>query len=107
MKMIFGFVGILIVLAIVASLAKTQLKLFSGGAESATRVMDANSDVDAAAKAALDSAARGGRLDTFPGAVPSERLNVQQQSTDIQNQVRDRVNQNLQKGVERSDSAQP
>ena len=68
--------------------------------------MDANADVDAAAKAARDTSSRGGRMDVFPGAVPSEGLNVQQQSINIQGQVRDRVNQNLQKGVDRSNNAQ-
>lgn len=103
MKAIFGFVGILIVLAIVGSLAKTQLALFSGSSQSATRVMDASAgDVDAAAKAARDPAARSGRMDAFPGAVAAEPLNVQQQSVNIQSQVRDRVNQNLQQGADRS-----
>ena len=105
MKMIFGFVGILLVLAIISSLGKTQLQLFSGGTQSATRVMDANADVDAAAKQARSVGDRGGRMDVFPGAVPSEGLNVQQQSINIQGQVRDRVNQNLQKGVDRSNNS--
>lgn len=102
MKAIFGFLGILIVLAIVGSLAKTQLTLFSGSTQSATRVMDANVDVDAAAKAARDPGSRTGRMDPFPGAVAAEPLNVQQQSINVQTQVRDRVNQNLQKGADRS-----
>lgn len=103
MRAIFGFLGILVVLAIVGSLAKTQLKLFSGSSQSATRVMDASTgDVDAAARAARDPAARSGRMDPFPGAVAGEPLNVQQQSINIQGQVRDRLNQSLQKGADRS-----
>jgi hypothetical protein len=98
MRMIFGFVGILIVLAIVASLAKTPFALFSGSSPSATRAMDAGGDVDAAGTA-RNAATPAGRSD---GA-----LDLQRQSIDLQNQVRERVNQNLQKGVDRSaDAAQ-
>jgi hypothetical protein len=108
LRAIFAFVGILIVVAIVGQLGKTQMQLFSGSSQSATRVMntDPNADVDAAAKAARDPATRGGRMDVFPGAAPAEPLNVQQQSINIQNQVRDRVQQNLQQGVQRSNNAQ-
>ena len=105
MKLIFGFIGVLVVLAILNSLSKTQLSLFSGSTQSATRVMDAGADVDGAAKAARDPTTRGGRMDVFPGAVPAEPLNVQQQSINVQNQVRDRVQQNLQQGVDRSNNS--
>jgi len=107
MKILFGFIGILIVLAIIGNLSKTQLRLFSSSTESATRVMNPGADVDAAAEAARDPATRGGRMDAFPGAVPAEPLNVQQQSINIQSQVRDQVNRNLQKGADRSANASP
>jgi hypothetical protein len=107
MKILFGLIGILIVLAIIGSLGKTQLRLFSGSSQSATRVMNPGTDVDAAAKAARDPAMRGGRMDAFPGAAPAEPLNVQQQSINIQSQVRDQVNRNLQQGADRSANSSP
>lgn len=106
MKIIFGFVGILLVLAIIGSLTKTQLQLLTGATQSATRVMDPNADPDAAAKRARDPAERGGRLDVFPGAVAADPMSIQQQTSNVKNDVRDRVNQNLQKGADRSNNAQ-
>ena len=94
MKMIFGFVGILVVLAIVASLAKTQLKLAQrvvavGGAASWTPAMAITMP---RRRPRVTRHARAAHRTRLSGAMAAERLNVQQQSIRIQNQVREAVN---------------
>lgn len=74
----FGLVGLLVVIAIVASLGRTQLKAVQGSAESASRATGT--------------------------AVPPPAETIPQQSTNLQNQVRDRVTKTLQQGADRAAS---
>lgn len=78
MKIVFGLVGLLIVLAIVASLGRSQL---------------------AAVQAPAASAARTGGLPP-----PDAAANVREQSQQRQQQVREQVTRALQQGADRAAS---
>jgi hypothetical protein len=110
-RAIFGVLGLLIVLAIVGSLAKNQLAALgqigsSRTAKSQTPGAEPGRDTAAAGDAAM-KAVGGARLQAFPGANAAEPLDAQAQIKGIQNDMRDRANQALQQGVERSNRAQP
>jgi hypothetical protein len=114
MRIIFGVMTLLIALAIVGTLAKKQLQALGQMGKTETRV-----PADPAAKAVTDAVmgrardgaatvavpgAMGGMADAAPAIVEGS-VAVQAQS--IQNNVRDATNAALQKGVERSNGAQP
>ena len=104
MRAIFGVLSLLIVLAIVGSLAKKNLQAFSGGGGVAARQVDAASQ--AAALAA--EPARDGRVVAVPGGMPGAMasdvggLTVPQQSKALQDKIRDDTARALQQGAERT-----
>ncbi|MEO8079837.1 MAG: hypothetical protein ABI641_04850 [Caldimonas sp.] len=107
MKYVFGLLSLVVVLAIVSSLMKTQLHALNGS--SVTRASAA------AAAAAQDEPRAGGDRDgatyAIPGGVPgavagvSNALTVPQHSQNLQQLARDRTTQALQKGMARNAGA--
>ena len=82
LRIVFSVLGLLIVLAIVGSIAKNQLK--------AINTLPSPAAVSAAQGVAPEPAGgeRGGRLDAFPGAAAADpSLTVPQQAQNIQQQV--------------------
>ena len=114
MRMIFGVMSLLIVLAIVGTLAKKQLQALGQMGNTSTRTPTdpaAKAVTDAVMGRARDGAAtvavpggRGGMAGASPAIVEGT---VPMQAQAIQNNVRDATNAALQKGVERSNAAQP
>lgn len=105
MRMIFGVLGLLVVLAIVGSVAKKQLQAVKAIPSS---LPAATSTVTTDGGAAAPSGDRAGRLDAFPGAVAADpnAMTVPQQSQNLQNQVKQDVNRALQQGAARGDGGQ-
>jgi hypothetical protein len=114
MRIIFGVMSLLIVLAIVGTLGKKQLQAISQMGATATRT-----PTDPAAKAVTDAVmgrardgaatvavpgAMGGFADATPAGVEGT---VVIQAQTIQNNVRNATNAALQKGADRSNGAQP
>ena len=93
MRLVFGVLGLLIVLAIVGSLAKKQLQ--------AVRAIPSSLPSTSAAPAPARDGEPGSRLDRFPGAVAADPggLTVPQQSQNLQQQIRQDVQQSLQQGA--------
>ena len=113
MKAIFGFVSLLIALAIVASLAKKQLQAVGAGGSRSS--ISARSDEAASAAAAM--AASPGDRDrsalAVPGGMPGAAAadpnsgSVPQQAQNIENKVRDDTVRALQQGTQRNERADP
>ena len=114
MRMIFGVMSLLIALAIVGTLGKKQLQALGQIGSTSTRA-----PTDPAAKAVTDAVmgrardgaatvavpgAMGGMADASPAIVEGT---VPMQVQSIQNNVRNATNAALQKGVDRSNGAQP
>ncbi|MES2960489.1 MAG: hypothetical protein V4792_20040 [Pseudomonadota bacterium] len=114
MRVIFGVMSLLIVLAIVGTLYKKQLQAIGQMGNTETRT-----PTDPAAKAVTDAVmgrarggaatvsvpgAMGGMADATPAIVEGS---VAIQAQTIQNNVRNATNAALQKGVERNQGAQP
>jgi hypothetical protein len=114
MRIIFGVMSLLIVLAIVGTLAKKQLHALGQIGTTTTR-----SPTDPAAKAVTDAVmgrardgaatvavpgAMGGFADAAPAVVEGT---VPMQAQAIQNNVRNATNAALQRGVDRNNKAQP
>ena len=103
MRIIFGALSLLLVLAIVGSLAKKQLQALNGGV--ATRMSTAASEarVDLPPPGSRDGATIG-----IPGGMPGATaadpgdLTVPQQSRNIQQQFRDSAARALQQGADRN-----
>jgi hypothetical protein len=103
MRIVFGVLSLLLVLAIVGSLAKTQLHALGIGGTT-TRM-------STAASAAGVEPLRGSRDDAklplaggVPGATAADgdNLTVREQSRNIQQQFRDDTARALQQGVDRN-----
>jgi len=114
MRMIFGLMSLVIVLAIVGTLAKKQLQALGQIGTTTTRAPtdnDAKAVTDAVMGRARDGAATvsvPGDMGGMAGAAPAVvEGTVPMQARAIQNNVRDATNAALQKGVERSNGAQP
>jgi len=111
LKVIFGFLGLLVVLAIVSSLAKTQLGAIGQIGQTTTRVLGpTGSDGSAAGGSAGSVAGKavgGARLDGFAATAGAEMPTAQQQIQGVQQSVRDRTADALQQGVQRNQRAQP
>ena len=114
MRMIFGVMSLLIVLAIVGTLAKKQLQALGQMGNTSTRTPTdpaAKAVTDAVMGRARDGAATvavPGGMGGMAGASPAiVEGTVPMQAQAIQNNVRDATNAALQKGVERSNAAQP
>ncbi len=110
MRVIFGVLSLLIVLAIVGSLAKKNLQAFGGGSGGVVARQAA-----AASQAAALTAdpSRDGRIVAVPGGVPGavaadvSGLTVPQQSKALQDKIRDDTARALQQGAERTQRADP
>jgi hypothetical protein len=112
-RVIFGLLGLVIVLAIVSSLAKTQLGALGQLGQATTRAVNASTgtaDGGDSVGSMAGKAVGGARLDAFgaTAGIGAEGPNTAQaQIQGIQQSVRDRTNEALRKGVERSNRAQP
>ena len=114
MRMIFGVLSLLIVLAIVGTLGKKQLQALGQIGTTTTRA-PADAEGKAVTNAVLGRARDGaatvavpGDMGGMAGAAPAVvEGTVPMQAQSIQNNVRDATNAALQKGVERSNAAQP
>lgn len=114
MRIVFGVMSLLIVLAIVGTLGKKQLQALGQIGTTATRA-----PTDAEGKAVTDAVmgraregaptvAVPGGFGGMAGATPAMvEGTVPMQAQAIQNNVRDATNAALQKGVDRSNRAQP
>jgi hypothetical protein len=108
LKAIFGFVGVLIVLAIVGSLGKKQLQAIDQMGQATTRVQSATaSDGGGSVGSVAGKAVGGARLDGFAATAGAEVPTAQQQIQGIQQSVRDRTADALQQGVQRNQRAMP
>ena len=110
MRVIFGVLSLLIVLAIVGSLAKKNLQAFGSGSGGVV-ARQAAAASQAAALAADPS--RDGRTVAVPGGMPGAMaadvggLTVPQQSRALQDKIRDDTARALQQGAERNQRADP
>lgn len=108
LKVIFGFLGLLVVLAIVSSLAKTQLGAIGQIGQTATRLPDASAPAGDAGTGSMAGRAVGGaRLDGFAATAGAEMPTAQQQIQGVQQSVRDRTADALQKGAQARQRATP
>ena len=107
MRAIFGVLSLLIVLAIVGSLAKTQLQAVNGGI--VTRNASAASQ---AAAMAADPGSRDGATIAIPGGMPgamaadTNGLSVPDQARNMQQKMRDDTVRAMQKGMERNERSE-
>ncbi len=114
MRMIFGLMSLLIVLAVVGTLGKKQLQALGQAGTTTTRTPadpDAKAVTDAVLGRARDGAATvsvpgamGGMADASPAIVDTT---VAGQAQSIQNNVRNATNAALQKGADRNNGSQP
>jgi hypothetical protein len=111
LKAIFGFLGLMIALAIVSSLAKTQLGAIGQIGQTTTRVHSPSSSdsvaVDENASSVAGRAVGGARLDGFAATAGAEIPSAQQQIQGVQQSVRDRTANALQQGAQRNQRVQP
>jgi hypothetical protein len=115
MRLIFGFMALLIVLAVIAKLSSTQLGVFGLTGSATTRAANQGADTKAVTDAVMGRARNGGATIAVPGdmggmagAAPAVAdVTVPMQAQSIQNNVRDQTNAALQKGVNRNNAAQP
>jgi hypothetical protein len=110
-KAIFGFVGILVVLAVVGSLMKNQLGALGMIGQATTRVHGPSPAGTGASPGEVGGmagrAVGGARLDGFAATAGAEMPSAQAQIQGVQQSVRDRTAAALQQGVQRSQRAQP
>jgi hypothetical protein len=116
MKAIFGFLSILIALAIVASIAKKQLQAVGAGGGESSLTRRADAAAKEAAAVAADPGARGDRDGAtlaipggMPGAVGADPNgdSVPVQARNIENKVRDDTVRAMQQGMKRNERAEP
>jgi hypothetical protein len=107
--MIFGVLSLLVVLAIVGTLAKKQLQAFNSGTVK-TRMTDAASAAQVGGPVTGD---RDGATIGIPGGMPgavaadTSGLTVPQQAQNIQQQFKDNTARALEQGAERNNRASP
>ena len=111
MRMIFGVMSLLIVLAIVGTLGKKQLQALGQIGTSTTRV-PTDSEGKAVTDAVMGRARDGAATVAVPGGMPGAMMapvegTVPMQAQAIQNNVRNATNAALQRGADRNNSAQP
>jgi hypothetical protein len=108
MKAIFGLMALVIVLAVVANLAKKNGVGVLGGSGVAARQAEAEAEREAARQAGATAEARGGRLDRMPGAVAADPSTAAPQAAQgMQQRALERTNQALQQGMQRNERAAP
>lgn len=107
MRIFFGVLSLLVVLAIVGSLAKKQLEAVNGVS---TRMRAPTAEAGAETPPA---GSRNGATIGIPGGMPGATaadtagMTVQEQSRNIQQQFRDNTAAALQQGVDRNARAAP
>ena len=111
MRMIFGLMSLLIVLAVVGTLGKKQLQGLGQIGTTTTRT-PSDPDAKAVTDAVMGRARDGGPTAAVPGGVPGATAaavegSVPMQARAIQNNVRDAANAALQKGADRNNGSQP
>ncbi len=101
MRILFGVLGLLIVVSIVLSVARKQLQAV-GNLPSSVPAAVADGEAPPKGAAAGD---RAGRLDAFPGAAAADTsgLTVPQQSQNLQNKVANDVNRIMQNAPARAE----
>jgi hypothetical protein len=109
-RLIFGVMSLLIVLAIVGTLGKTQLEALGLVGQTRTRAAEQGADVKAVSEAVLGRAGSGGATIAVPGGVPGATAapidgTLPAVSKGIQNNVREAANAALQQGANRSQQA--
>jgi hypothetical protein len=108
MRLIFGVMSLLIVLAIVGTLGKKQFEALGLlGESTTTRAAAQGAETKAVSDAVLGRARNGGATIAVPGGVPGAVAapiegTLPAQSRAIQNNVRDATNAALQQGANRS-----
>ncbi len=108
MRLIFGVMSLLVVLAIVGTLGKTQLGALGLAGQTSTRAAAQGADVKAVSDAVMGGARNGGATTVaVPGGVPGAVAapadgTIAAQSRSIQNNVRDAVNSAVQQGANRT-----
>jgi len=111
LKAIFGFLGLMIALAIVSSLAKTQLRAIGQVGQTTTRVHSPtageSATPDSGAGSMAGRAVGGARLDGFAATAGAEIPTVQQQVQGVQQSVIGRTNDALQQSDQRYKRADP
>ena len=113
MRIVFGLMSLLIVLAVIGTLGKKQLQALGQIGTSTRAPTDAEGKAvtDAVMGRAREGAATvavPGGFGGMAGATPAMvEGTVPMQAQAIQNNVRDATNAALQKGVDRSNGAQP
>ena len=106
LKVIFGFLGLLIVLSIVSSLLKSQLGSLGQIGQITTRVQSATgSDAATAGSGVAGRAVGGQRLDGFAATAGAEVPTAQQQIQSVQKSVFTQQDEALRKSVDRYKSA--
>jgi hypothetical protein len=109
MRLIFGVLSLLIVVAIVGSIAKKQLDATGLAGRTSTRAVQQGAEAQAVTNAVIGRAAPGDGAATvavpggMPGAAPAAvEGTVPMQAQAIQNNVRDAANAALQQGAQRA-----
>ena len=104
MRIVFGVLGLLVVLAIVGSLAKTQLQAVNTTRPRAVAT-EATGDPNSGSRDGATLAIPGG----MPGATAADTsgLTVPQQSRNQQEQVRNDAVRAMQQGMDRNARADP
>lgn len=109
MRMIFGVLSLLVVLAIIGTVGKKQLEALGLTGRTATRAVQQGAETKAVTDAVMGRSRDGAATVAVPGGMPGAAPavvegTVPMQAQAIQNNVRDATNAALQKGAERSAS---
>jgi hypothetical protein len=107
MRLIFGVMSLLVVLAIVGTLGKKQLEALGLAGQTDTRAAAQGTEVKAVSDAVMGRARDAGATVAVPGGVPGAVAapvdgTVAAQSRSIQSNVRNAVNAAVQQGANRS-----
>jgi hypothetical protein len=110
-KLIFGVLGLLIALAIISSLMKTQLGALGQIGQTTTRVQKAaggdGSSPTSGAGSIAGRAVGGARLDGFAATAGAEAPTPQQQLQGVQKSVFDRTDEAWRQSEQRYKRADP
>jgi hypothetical protein len=112
MRMIFGVMALLIVLAAIGMLSKTQLSALGLAGSATSRAQNQGAEAQQVTNAVMGRARDGAATVAVPGGVPGAtpavvEATVPMQAQSIQNNVRDATNAALQKGADRSNAVLP
>jgi predicted lipid-binding transport protein (Tim44 family) len=113
MRMIFGVLSLLIVLAIIGTVGKKQFEAMGLVREATTRSAGQGAEAQAVTNAVMGRAATSGAATVaVPGGMPGAEAAVVDttiagQSRTVQQNVLNQTNAAIQKGVDRNANAQP